>query len=188
MRRPGCGDSTSVLLCPRDHSPTSQLSTIHYGTPLSHFVPPCSTSDTKRGTPGVPFSGKVFHHPDRNGTLWNRMGQFTGKIDHFTPPRGAHACRADSGNRGPDSGLRRNDARGHLAAILVQRHAATRPCPRLRLFLERRRGAPYRGAAAMLPPSTVVTPAVLLVANAWCRNACATSSAVTSTPSRLPDM
>src|SRR5439155_21885505 len=44
----------------------------------------------------------------------------------------------------------------------------------------------YRSAAAMLPPSTVVTSAVVLSAVACWRNACATSSAVTSRPSRLP--
>jgi transposase len=32
----------------------------------------------------------------------------------------------------------------------------------------------------MLPPSTVLTSAVVLSATAWCRKACATSSAVTS--------
>ena len=45
-----------------------------------------------------------------------------------------------------------------------------------------------RSAAAMLPPSTVVTSAVVLSASAWCTKACATSSAVTSRPSRLPLM
>ena len=44
----------------------------------------------------------------------------------------------------------------------------------------------HRNAAAMLPPSTVVTSAVVLSASAWARKACATSSAVTSRPSRLP--
>ena len=61
------------------------LSAIHYGTPLFHFVPPCSTPDTNRGTPPVPFFGKVFHRPDRNGTLWNTMEQLTEKST--TPPR-----------------------------------------------------------------------------------------------------
>src|SRR5271157_509389 len=46
----------------------------------------------------------------------------------------------------------------------------------------------YRRAAAILPPSTVVTSAVVLSATAWCRKACATSSAVTSRPRRLPAM
>ena len=46
----------------------------------------------------------------------------------------------------------------------------------------------HRSAAAMLPPSTVVTSAVVLSASAWCRKAWATSSAVTSRPSRLPAM
>ena len=44
----------------------------------------------------------------------------------------------------------------------------------------------HLSAAAMLPPSTVVMPAVVLSASAWSRNAWATSSAVTSRPSRLP--
>ena len=48
--------------------------------------------------------------------------------------------------------------------------------------------APQRRAAAMLPPSTVAMPAVVLRASAWATNACATSSAVTSRPSRLPLM
>src|SRR6202050_3829758 len=34
-----------------------------------------------------------------------------------------------------------------------------------------------RSAAAILPPSTVVTSAVVFRASAWCKNACATSSA-----------
>ncbi len=46
----------------------------------------------------------------------------------------------------------------------------------------------YRNAAAILPPSTVVTSAVVFSASAWCRKACATSSAVTSRRSRLPAM
>jgi hypothetical protein len=50
------------------------------------------------------------------------------------------------------------------------------------------RPIPHRRAAAMLPPSTVVTSPVVLSSSAWCRNACATSSAVTSRPSRLPAM
>ena len=45
-----------------------QLPTMEHRCPtMSHFVPRCSTSDTNRGTPSVPFSGKVFHRPDRNG-------------------------------------------------------------------------------------------------------------------------
>ena len=81
---------------------TPDAPTIHYGTPLSHFVPPCSTSDTKRGTPPVPFFGKVSHRPDRDGTLWDGMGHLTQKstaqrpnyplsttpIDHSTQPQG----------------------------------------------------------------------------------------------------
>ena len=47
-------------------------------------------------------------------------------------------------------------------------------------------GAIHRSAAAMLPPSTVVTSAVVFSASACARNACATSSAATSRPSRLP--
>ena len=47
-------------------------------------------------------------------------------------------------------------------------------------------GPDYLSAAAILPPSTVVTPAVVLSASAWARNAWATSSAITSRPSRLP--
>jgi len=46
----------------------------------------------------------------------------------------------------------------------------------------------HRSAAAMLPPSTVVTSAVVFSASAWARKACATSSAATSRPSRLPRM
>ena len=38
----------------------------------------------------------------------------------------------------------------------------------------------------MLPPSTVVTFPVVFNSSAWCRNACATSSGVTSRPSRFP--
>src|SRR3569623_3243926 len=49
-------------------------------------------------------------------------------------------------------------------------------------------GLGYRSAAAMLPPSTVVTSAVVLRARAWARKACAPYSAVTSRPSRLPLM
>lgn len=45
-----------------------------------------------------------------------------------------------------------------------------------------------RIAAAMLPPSTVVTPPVVFIARAWCTKACATSSAPTSSRSRLPRM
>ena len=75
---PRCADSTSVLLCPRDnHTRGPNYPPSKYGTPLFHFVPPCSTSDTNRGTPTVPFFGKVFHRPDRNGTLWNTMEQLT---------------------------------------------------------------------------------------------------------------
>ena len=73
-----CADSTSVLPCPRDnHTRGPNYPPSKYGTPLFHFVPPCSTSDTNRGTPTVPFFGKVFHRPDRNGTLWNTMEQLT---------------------------------------------------------------------------------------------------------------
>ena len=77
-----------VPRAPAIHFP---LPTIHYGTPLFHFVPPCSTPDTKRGTPTVPFSGKVFHRPDRNGTLWNTMEQLVGnrplQLRPTAPPR-----------------------------------------------------------------------------------------------------
>ena len=45
-----------------------------------------------------------------------------------------------------------------------------------------------RSAAAMLPPSTVTTAPVVLSANASDTKAWATSSAVTSRPSRLPAM
>ena len=58
---------------------TPDAPTIHYGTPLSHFVPHCPTPDTKRGTPPVPFFGKVSHRPDRDGTLWDGMGHLTQK-------------------------------------------------------------------------------------------------------------
>ena len=82
-RWPGCRDSTSVLLSPHDdraRRPNLSLSTIEHRCPtMSHFVPPCSTSDTNRGTPSVPFPGKVSHRPDSNGTLWNTMGQFSRK-------------------------------------------------------------------------------------------------------------
>ena len=78
LSTPRCADSTSVLLCPRDnHTRGPNYPPSKYGTPLFHFVPPCSTSDTNRGTPTVPFFGKVFHRPDRNGTLWNTMEQLT---------------------------------------------------------------------------------------------------------------
>src|SRR5438067_7006047 len=50
------------------------------------------------------------------------------------------------------------------------------------------RGTDYRNAAAMFPPSTVVTPPVVFIASAWCRNASATSSALTSWRSRFPRM
>jgi hypothetical protein len=46
----------------------------------------------------------------------------------------------------------------------------------------------HRKNAATLPPSTVVTSPVVFIANAWWTNACATSSAVTSHPRRLPDI
>ena len=45
-----------------------------------------------------------------------------------------------------------------------------------------------RSAAAILPPSTGVTSPVVFSSSAWCRKAWATSSAVTSRPSRLPLM
>jgi hypothetical protein len=47
---------------------------------------------------------------------------------------------------------------------------------------------PYRGAAARLPPSTVANEPVVLRASARLTNAVATSSAVTSCPSRLRAM
>src|SRR3989442_1615470 len=50
------------------------------------------------------------------------------------------------------------------------------------------RGAPYRIAAAMLPPSTVRTAPVVLRARARDTNASATSLAWTSRPSRFPAM
>src|SRR4051812_11444680 len=53
---------------------------------------------------------------------------------------------------------------------------------------QQRVGEHHRSAAAMLPPSTVVTSAVVFRARACARNACATSSAVTSRCSRLPRM
>ena len=46
----------------------------------------------------------------------------------------------------------------------------------------------HLNAAAMLPPSTVATSAVVFSASAWARNACATSSGATSRRSRLPLM
>ena len=49
-------------------------------------------------------------------------------------------------------------------------------------------GPPQRRAAAMLPPSTVTTAAVVLAASASSTKAWATSSALTSRPSRFPDM
>ncbi len=64
------GDSTCVLLSPRGTTDDKRLPDIHRGTPLFHLVPRCSTSDTERGTHGVPFPGEVFHRPDRNGTVW----------------------------------------------------------------------------------------------------------------------
>ena len=44
----------------------------------------------------------------------------------------------------------------------------------------------YRNAAAILPPSTVVTSPVVFNSIAWCKKAWATSSAVTSRPSKFP--
>src|SRR5262249_12766928 len=46
----------------------------------------------------------------------------------------------------------------------------------------------YLSGAAIFPPSTVVTSAVVFSASACARNAFATSSAVTSRASRLPLM
>ena len=95
--RPLDTTSTSVLLS-RVTSPNSSLltihyplSTIHYETPLSHFVPPCPTPDTNRGTPPVPFFGKVSHRPDRNGTLWDAMRHLTRKSTAPRPNRPPHA-------------------------------------------------------------------------------------------------
>jgi len=50
------------------------------------------------------------------------------------------------------------------------------------------RATNYRKAAAMFPPSTVSTAPVVLGALASATKHCATSSAVTSRPSRLPPM
>ena len=106
--------SLSVKTAP----PLPQLSTIHYPPStmehrcpiLSRFVPRCPTPDTNRGTPGVPFFGKVSHRPDRNGTLWDAMGQLTGKSTHSAPPQGAPAPLR--GMRPPQPATRRREGRG----------------------------------------------------------------------------
>ena len=107
--------STRVITTPR--RPNYPLFTIHYGTPLSHFVPPCSTPDTTRGTLGVPFFGKVFHRPDRNGTLWNTMEQLTRKstaqrpnypLSHYSyRPLHSAPGRSRTSRRGITAGRRR---------------------------------------------------------------------------------
>src|SRR5579875_508257 len=82
--------------------------------------------------------------------------------------------RQQKGNQGEESRLARHGSVSFEVARVLHApyHGMRRPC--------------QRSAAAMLPPSTVVTPAVVLSARACARKAWATSSAVTSRRSRLP--
>ena len=83
-----CLMTTTCQRMDRAHS--RRMSLVWNETPVSHFLPPCPVSDRTGGTAGVPFSGRVSHSPDSNGTQWDGMGHFF----RLAPP--AHAERTST--------------------------------------------------------------------------------------------